>query len=671
MLIFDGVFDSSNSDKRPMQANILLPSSKGRRQIIQMVQVLFNTAMAERQKKEEQKELPDIIVNPKHGTRYCKGKFLGKGGFARCYELTESSTNRTYAGKVVSKTLLVKKHQKDKMAQEIQIHSQLSHKHVVQFHSFFEDDQNVYILLELCRRRSLMELHKRRRTITEPEARYFLHQIVDATIYLHENRIIHRDLKLGNLFINDDMMVKLGDFGLATKIDYDGERKKTLCGTPNYIAPEMLSKKGHSYEVDLWAIGCILYTLLVGNPPFETSSLKDTYSRIQRNDYHLPSRLSPAARQMILRLLQSDPKNRPTIKETLNFDFMTSGFCPLRLPTSCLTMAPKFPVEALRAPLQLDRKPLAAFNSDAAGKGKIDGPPRALTSVPEGKEMLAEKQQPRFETSVCVKQEIAVDTHLGTLFRLLTEITRNPTRNTPPCMDEAEDPALAPVFWISKWVDYSDKYGIGYQLSDNSVGVMFNDKTKLVLHADERLIQLQFIQFNDEEVYCTTENFPEFLKKKVTLMKYFKSYMHEHLLKAGAHKAPSAGDELARLPSLRDWFRTRSCIVFLLNNGTVQVNFFHDHTKLVLCPLMEAVTYMDEKRNFNTYLISALVKSGCSEDLLSRLKYARSMVERLILHQASGSSRKTGSSTGPQSAGLNPATEQEQDGQEVAKTIKN
>ncbi|KRX90386.1 Serine/threonine-protein kinase PLK1 [Trichinella pseudospiralis] len=588
--------------------------------------------MAERPKKEEQKELPDIIVNPKQGTRYCKGKFLGKGGFARCYELTESSTNRTYAGKVVSKTLLVKKHQKDKMAQEIQIHSQLSHKHVVQFHSFFEDDQNVYILLELCRRRSLMELHKRRRTITEPEARYFLHQIVDATIYLHENRIIHRDLKLGNLFINDDMMVKLGDFGLATKLDYDGERKKTLCGTPNYIAPEMLSKKGHSYEVDLWAIGCILYTLLVGNPPFETSSLKDTYSRIQRNDYHLPSRLSPAARHMILRLLQSDPKNRPTIKETLNFEFMTSGFCPLRLPTSCLTMAPKFPVEALRAPLQLDRKPLAAFNS--------------------------------------VKQEIAVDTHLGTLFRLLTELTRNPNRNTLPCMDEAEDPALAPVFWISKWVDYSDKYGIGYQLSDNSVGVMFNDKTKLVLHADES--QLQFIQYNDEEVYCTTENFPEFLKKKVTLMKYFKSYMHEHLLKAGAHKAPSAGDELARLPSLRDWFRTRSCIVFLLNNGTVQVNFFHDHTKLVLCPLMEAVTYMDEKRNFNTYLISALIKSGCSEDLLSRLKYARSMVERLILHQASGSSKKTGSSTGPQSAaGLNPATEQEQDGQELAKTVKN
>ena len=67
--------------------------------------------------------------------------------------------------------------------------------------------------------------------------------------YLHDNKIIHRDLKLGNIFLNDNMEIKLGDFGLATKVDYDGERKRTLCGTPNYIAPEVLQKKGHSFEV--------------------------------------------------------------------------------------------------------------------------------------------------------------------------------------------------------------------------------------------------------------------------------------------------------------------------------------------------------------------------------------------------------------------------------------
>lgn len=83
--------------------------------------------------------------------------------------------------------------------------------------------------------------------------------------------------------------MKIGDFGLATKVEYDGERKKTLCGTPNYIAPEVLSKKGHSFEVDVWSIGCIMYTLLVGKPPFETSCLKETYLRIKKNDYSIPS----------------------------------------------------------------------------------------------------------------------------------------------------------------------------------------------------------------------------------------------------------------------------------------------------------------------------------------------------------------------------------------------
>ena len=100
------------------------------------------------------------------------------------------------------------------------------------------------------------------------------------------------------------LQIKIGDFGLATRVESDGERKRTLCGTPNYIAPEVLGKKGHSFEVDVWSIGCILYTLLVGKPPFETQTLKDTYARIKRNEYHVPSRIGPAAKNLISKLLQ-------------------------------------------------------------------------------------------------------------------------------------------------------------------------------------------------------------------------------------------------------------------------------------------------------------------------------------------------------------------------------
>ena len=95
-------------------------------------------------------------------------------------------------------------------------------------------------------------------------------------------------IQLGNIFLDDKMQVKLGDFGLATVITFDGERKRTLCGTPNYIAPEILTKAGHSVEVDIWSTGCIMYTLLVGKPPFETTSLKETYKKIKMCEYIIP-----------------------------------------------------------------------------------------------------------------------------------------------------------------------------------------------------------------------------------------------------------------------------------------------------------------------------------------------------------------------------------------------
>jgi polo-like kinase 1 len=97
---------------------------------------------------------------------------------------------------------------------------------------------------------------------------------------------------LGNLFLSQNMEIKLGDFGLATKVEFDGERKRTICGTPNYIAPEILEgKSGHSYEVDIWSFGVIAYTLLIGKPPFETSDVKTTYRRIKMNAYSFPEHI--------------------------------------------------------------------------------------------------------------------------------------------------------------------------------------------------------------------------------------------------------------------------------------------------------------------------------------------------------------------------------------------
>lgn len=140
------------------------------------------------------------------------------------------------------------------------------------------------------------------------------------------------------------MQIKVGDFGLATKLDFEGEKKRTVCGTPNYIAPEILEgKTGHSYEVDLWSLGVIIYTLIIGKPPFETSDVKTTYRRIRMNAYSFPEQIpiSDAARNLITQILNLDPTKRPGLDEILDHSFFHNGnTIPKLLPASTLACPP-------------------------------------------------------------------------------------------------------------------------------------------------------------------------------------------------------------------------------------------------------------------------------------------------------------------------------------------
>ena len=140
------------------------------------------------------------------------------------------------------------------------------------------------------------------------------------------------------------MQIKIGDFGLAAKVEYPGEKKRTICGTPNYIAPEILEgKKGHSYEVDVWSLGVIIYTLLIGKPPFETDDVKETYSRIRNVDYEFPDHvmICPTAKDLISNILVSNPKQRLDIHEVENHPFLNGpGFIPKTLCSSLLACPP-------------------------------------------------------------------------------------------------------------------------------------------------------------------------------------------------------------------------------------------------------------------------------------------------------------------------------------------
>ena len=190
--------------------------------------------------RQEWPKIPRKIQDSTTGINYDVGKLLGKGGFAKVHAFTPirrqmnadkeviESRGSIVAGKIVAKILLQKAHQREKMQQEIALHKRLSHPNVVQFISNFTTSEFVIITLELCPRKSLMELHKRRGKILEPEARFYMIGVQKGVQYLHQNRIVHRDLKLGNVFLDDTLTCKIGDFGLAAEMDDAGTQRKTI-----------------------------------------------------------------------------------------------------------------------------------------------------------------------------------------------------------------------------------------------------------------------------------------------------------------------------------------------------------------------------------------------------------------------------------------------------------
>eukprot|EP01147_Barroeca_monosierra_P000307 gene307-3676_t len=641
-------------------------------------------------KSSRSQNIPDTIVDTKTGSKYVRGSFLGKGlelickenlgalifksgGFAYCYKLTDIRTKKLFAGKIVSKATLTKHRAKEKLRSEVQIHKSLNHKHVVGFHSFFEDDNNVYILLELCPNQSMMELHKRRRALTEAECRYYLVQIVLGTKYMHRCKVIHRDLKLGNLFLGPCMDVKVGDFGLATTVTYDGERKKTLCGTPNYIAPEILEgRRGHSFEVDIWSIGCILYTLLIGKPPFETRDIKTTYRKIRHNDYTIPpsANISSDAENLIRILLHPEPSKRPGLDAILEHPFITAHFVPAKLPASALTVRPTF---SDTAPMNMNE---IAGNASVTNENHPNGQPSSL--VDSLTQLVARQQistkparQPLstingqnpslvapvvscleagiFMTAIstcCSQQKSVAQLGIGAANSAKSKLEKLHTRlfNVTAEQPKASTtylPATAPStetkrgVAVTKWVDYSFKYGLGYQLSDGTVGVFFNDHTKIALASDLKHVEFMERECRGGKVTCMTlDSYPEALTKKVTLLKYFRDYMRENLQDGPEAMLCDRPVYEAGLAVVNKWLRTKHAIVFRLNVGVVQVNFF-DHSKLVVNGPRDTVTYINTQGETVTYYLEDVAKSNhpSLENLSSRLTYVSDIVDHMVSKQ--------------------------------------
>lgn len=179
-----------------------------------------------------------------------------------------------------------------RVCEEVQIHSRLKHSSILELYEFFEDENFVFLVLEYAENGELqkyLKLYKKR--FDEIEAAKILKQVVEGLLYLHTHNIMHRDISLTNLLLTKDMKVKIADFGLATKFTHKSENL-TLCGTPNYISPEVASRSAHGPLADVWGIGCMLYTLLVGRPPFDTDGIKTTLVKVMQGEYSVSNKFN-------------------------------------------------------------------------------------------------------------------------------------------------------------------------------------------------------------------------------------------------------------------------------------------------------------------------------------------------------------------------------------------
>ncbi|KAG8453888.1 hypothetical protein GDO86_000493 [Hymenochirus boettgeri] len=249
---------------------------------------------------------------------------LGKGSFACVYRAQSINTGIEVAIKMIDKKAMQKVGMVQRVRNEVEIHCQLKHPSILELYNYFEDNNYVYLILEMCHNGEMNRfLKNRKKPFSEEEARHFMHQIVTGMLYLHSHGILHRDLTLSNLLLSSDMNIKIADFGLAAQLKMPNEKHFTMCGTPNYIAPEIATRSAHGLESDVWSLGCMLYTFLVGRPPFDTDTVKNTLNKIVLADYEMPNFMSKEAKDLIFQLLRKNPADRLSLSSVLDHPFMT------------------------------------------------------------------------------------------------------------------------------------------------------------------------------------------------------------------------------------------------------------------------------------------------------------------------------------------------------------
>ncbi|XP_067904239.1 aurora kinase C-like [Heterodontus francisci] len=243
------------------------------------------------------------------------GRPLGKGKFGNVYLARERQSRFILALKVLFKSQLEKAGVEHQLRREVEIQSHLRHPNILRLFGYFHDASRVYLILEYAPRGELYKELQRCGKFDDGRSATYMSELADALVYCHSKKVIHRDIKPENLLLGANGELKIADFGWS--VHAPASRRATLCGTLDYLPPEMIEGKMHDEKVDLWSLGVLCYEFLVGRPPFEAADRQETFRRISKVDIRFPSFITEGAKDLIIRLLKHNPNQRLPLKDVL------------------------------------------------------------------------------------------------------------------------------------------------------------------------------------------------------------------------------------------------------------------------------------------------------------------------------------------------------------------